>query len=184
MKQLCILLCALLGSCALSSHDHFYALDVRSSHALEARSAFVMQVNLRVSLPVMVDRSELVLGDSAGVSILEHERWAGPLSEQVTTTLGQDIEARRQNVIVASRSVSQPDGPMTSIAVDIVQLTLQSSVGAKIEVRWRVQHGNDVNQGRETFMSAAQVAGFQGLVAALDTCLEKLADRLVLQLPQ
>jgi hypothetical protein len=111
VRALCLVLCTLLaGACALSSPDHFYALDSENSPALKARSAFAMQINLHVSLPMMVDRSEIILSNANGVSILEHERWAAPLPEQFSTTLGQDIEARRPDVIVASRGVSQPDG--------------------------------------------------------------------------
>ncbi len=180
----CFALCSVLaGACALSSPDHFHALDAENSHSLEARTAFARQINLHVSLPVMVDRSEMVLSGSTGMTILEHERWAAPLSEQLGTTLGQDIEARRQDVIVASRSVSFAEGPMTTVSVEVVELSLQMSSGARMEARWRVQSGSDVTQGRETFTSPATAAGYQGLVKSLDACVGTLADRVVSQLP-
>jgi uncharacterized lipoprotein YmbA len=177
--------CALLVSgCLLGRPDHFYALDAGRSQPLEARSNFAMQVNLRVTLPVMVDRSEMVLSSPGGVTILEHERWAAPLSEQFSSVLGQVIEARRQGVIVTSRGIAQPDSPTTQISVDVVQLSLQQRVGATLEVRWRMQRGSDVSQGREVFVAAAPEGNYAGLVQALDKCIGSLADRLVGQLPQ
>jgi uncharacterized lipoprotein YmbA len=182
---LCLALCTLLASaCALSRPDHFYALAPQSAQSLAARSAFAMQINLRVSLPAMVDRSEIVLRDSSSMTILEHERWAAPLLDQFSTTLGQDVESRRQDLIVASRSVSQPDGPMTSVSVEVVQLLLQKGSGVQMEARWRVQNGSDVTQGRETFVSPAPGAGYPGLIDSLNKCIGMLADRLVTLLPQ
>jgi uncharacterized lipoprotein YmbA len=184
VRSLCVVLCAVLaGACALSRPDHFYALGSENSQVLKARSDFAMQINLHVSLPLMVDRSEMVLNDTSGVIILEHERWAAPLSEQLSTTLGQAIEARRQDVIVASRSVSQPDGPMTTVSVEVVELSLQKTMGVRMEARWRVQRGDNVTQGRENFTSPAPGAGYQRLVRSLNACIGQLADRLVAQLP-
>jgi len=183
VRAVCGLLCALLaGGCAVSRPDHFHIL-AGPSQALEARSAFVMQVNLRVSLPTVVDRSEMVLSHAGGVTVFEHERWAAPLSEQFSNILGQDIEARRPSVIVTTRSIAQPDSPMTTIAVEVVELSLRKNLGATLEARWRVQHGTEVAQGRETFTAAPAGAGFDGLVQALDVCIASVADRLVTGLP-
>jgi uncharacterized protein len=172
------------GGCALSRPDHFYALNAGGTEGLQARSAFSMQVSVRVSLPIMVDRSEMVLSHAGGVSILEHERWAAPLSEQFSSVLGQDIEARRQDVIVTSRSIAQPDAPATTISVEVVQLSLLDRVGTRLEVRWRSQHGNEVAQARETFVAPAAGQSYEGLVQSLNTCISALADRLVAQLPR
>jgi uncharacterized lipoprotein YmbA len=176
--------CALLLSGCLSGRpDHFYALDPGRAQPLESRSNFAMQVNLRVTLPVMVDRSEIVLSNPGGVTILEHERWAAPLPEQFSSVLGQDIEARRQGVIVTTRGIAEPDSPITQIVVDVVQLSLQKSAGATVEVRWRLQHGSDASQGREVFVAKTADGSYAGLVQSLDSCIGLLADRLVAQLP-
>jgi uncharacterized lipoprotein YmbA len=184
VRTLWLMSCALLAAGCVSSHpDHFYALDSGRSQQLAPQSAFAMQVSLHVSLPIMVDRSEMLLSGPEGVRILEHERWAAPLSEQFSSVLGQDIEARRPGVIVTSRSIAQPDGPMTGIAVDVVQLSLQKGTGCKVEVRWRVQRANAVTQGREIFAATAVDASYAGLVQSLNRSIAALAERLVAQLP-
>jgi uncharacterized lipoprotein YmbA len=180
-----LLVWALLGGCVLNRPDHFYVLDPGHPAELPARSAFAMQVNLRVSLPTLVDRSELVLTNPKGVAILEHERWAAPLTDQFTRVLGQDIEARREDIILASRSIAQPGVRTASIALDVVELSLQKGADVRMEVRWRLQRGESehVSQGRETFVSTAPDGSFDGLARSLSACIGLLADRLVAQLP-
>jgi len=177
------IVCAVLaGGCAIGRPDHFHALEADSLASAGANSHFVMQVNLRVSLPMSVDRDELVLSNPGTVSILEHERWASPLSEQFSRVLGQNIESRRPNVIVTSRSIAD-SGPTTTVAVEVVQLSLVKGVETQMEARWRIESGTHVAQGRETFVSKAPGAGFDDLVRSLDDAIGTLADRLVAGLP-
>ncbi len=179
MRVWCWILCAILaGGCAIGRPDHFYALDSGNLASVDARSHFAMQVTLRVSLPMIVDRDEMVLSNPGGVTILEHERWASPLSEQISTVLGQDIEARRPDVIVRSRNLAQ-DGPTATIAVEVVQLSLVKGVETHMEARWRIESGSEVTQGREVFGSPARGAGFDELVRSLNDVIGSLADRLV-----
>jgi uncharacterized lipoprotein YmbA len=171
--------------CALNRPDHFHVLDSGSSRTLDARTTFSTQIALRVTLPDLVDRSEMVLVDAEGVQILEHERWAAPLVDQVTSVLGQDIEARREDVIMASRRIARPEAPIATIAVDIVQLYLQKGAGVRLEARWRLQGAKDgtVSQGRETFTAPVADANYAGFARAIDACLALLADKLVAGLP-
>jgi uncharacterized protein len=176
---------ALISGCALNRPDHFHMLDSANPRTLDARTTFATQVTLRVSLPIFVDRSELVLLNSGGVQILEHERWAAPLGDQIVSVLGQDIEARRENVIVASRRVADPASPNASLSVDVVQLALRRGSGVRLEARWQLQdgRGGKVSQGRQTFTAPAADASTQSLVRSLDACLGLLADRVVADLP-
>jgi uncharacterized lipoprotein YmbA len=187
VKQACLLgFLALLSGCAFNRPDHFYVLDSGERRTLAPRTAFATQVMLRVTLPVLVDRGEMVLMNGDDVHILEHERWASPLSDQVTTVLGQDIEARREDVIVAARRVDQSGVLNASISVDVVQLYLQQGSGVRLEARWRLQDGRDgkVSQGRETFTAPAADGGVPSMVRSVDACLGSLADRLVADLPR
>jgi uncharacterized lipoprotein YmbA len=184
-----LLVWALLGGCVLNRPDHFHVLDSGHPGDEVAQSAFAMQVILRVSLPTLVDRSEMVLTNPNGVAILEHERWAAPLTDQFTRVLGQDIEARREDIILASRTIAQPGAHTASIAVDVVELSLQKGTEVRMEIRWRLQRGESergesekVTQGRQTFVSPAPDGSFDGLTRSLSACIGLLADRLVAQL--
>jgi len=176
------MLCMLAGGCAIGRPDHFHALDAGNLASVGAKSHFVMQVKLRVSLPTMVDRDEMVLSNPGGVTILEHERWASPLSEQFTSVLGQDLEERRPNVLVTSRNLAQ-NGPTTSIAVEVVQLSMVKGVETRMEARWRIESGTNVAQGREMFVAPVRSVGLNDLVGSLNDAIAALADRLVAGLP-
>jgi uncharacterized protein len=177
---------ALFSGCALNRPDHFYVLGSEDRRSLDPRTAFAAQVMLRVSLPVLVDRSEMVLMNPDGVRILEHERWAAPLGEQVAAVLGQDIEARREDVIMTSRRSAEPTVSNATIFVDVVQLYLRQGSGVRLEARWRLEDGRDgkILQGRETFAAPAADGGILSLTRSIDTCLAALADRLVADLPR
>lgn len=177
---------ALISGCALNRPDHFYVLDSGNPRTLDPRSTFAAQVTLRVALPILVDRSEMVLLSPGGVQILEHERWAAPLGEQITSVLGQDIEARREDVILESRRIAESGLPNATITVDVVQLTLRKGSGVRLEARWRLQDGRDgkVAQGRQSFTAPAADASFLSLTRSIDVCIGLLADRLIADLPK
>jgi len=188
MKMTCLLgLLALLSGCALNRPDHFYVLDSADRKALEPRTAFAAQFTLHVTLPVLVDRSEMVvMKRDGGVHILEHERWAAPLSDQVTTVLGEDIEARREDVILSTRRIAPPGVPNSTITVDVVQLYLRQGSEVSLEARWRLEDERDgrISQGRETFTAPATDADFLSMTHSINACLNMLADRLVAVLPR
>jgi len=95
-------------------------------------------VSLRVTLPSLVDRSELVLNTSMnGVIVLEHERWAAPLADLVTQTLARDLERRRSDMMVAAQSGSHA-GAAVKVTVDLVQVTVRKGERASIEAHWRI----------------------------------------------
>ncbi len=186
MKLSCLLAgLALISGCALNRPDHFYVLDSGNPRTLDPRTKFATQVTLRVTLPILVDRSEMVLLNPGGVKILEHERWGAPLGEQITSVLGQDIEARREDVILASPRIAEPDLPNATISVDLVQLALSRGSGVKLEARWRLQEGPEgkISQGRETFTAPVADDKFLSLARSIDVCIGQLADRLVADLP-
>jgi uncharacterized lipoprotein YmbA len=182
---LLVTLSMLICGCAFNRPDHFYVLDAGNSKSLAARTAFTTQLTLLITLPVLVDRNELVLMQRDGVKILEHERWAAPLADQVTGVLGQDIEARREDVIMASRHMAQPQIRNVTLAVDVVQLYLQQGVGVRLEARWRLTGASAgaVAQGRETFTAPVADANYASFARAIDECLGLLADKLVADLP-
>ena len=187
MKSLLTAMCilSLLSACATSRPDHFYILSTQPQGASEARSTPATQVALRVTLPSLVDRSEMILDTSAdGVIVLEHERWAAPLADLVTQTLAQDLERRRSDLLVAAQSVNYASGPVIKVAVDVVQMTVHRSERASIETHWRIldpRTGKD-EMGGEVFSAPIRQDGYAAVAQALSECLGLLADRLVGQM--
>ena len=153
-----LMACVMASGCAASRPDHFYALSVQPAQTHASGTGFGRQIGLHVTLPSLVDRSELVLNSHEQVSILEHQRWASPLLDQFSSTLGQDIEARRADLIIANRSLEQGKLPSSKISLEIVS--------------WTAQRGGQVSL--ETEAPAGRVAG--GLLGLLLIIRDAQAD--------
>jgi uncharacterized protein len=183
MKSLALIACALLAltACATSPPDHFYVLDSSPGGARESGTGFGRQVTLRVTVPSLVDRPQMVLTTAGGVEVMDHERWAAPLADLVTTTLGQDIERRRSDVVVLRRSADHPEVAVTRVAVDIDRITVRLGEQVSLEAHWRltdVRTGN-VSLGRGVFTSPQPPKSYGAAALELGTCIGMLADALV-----
>lgn len=173
---------ALLCACASRRPDHFYILSAQPTGASEARTAPATQVALRVTLPSLVDRSELILNTTAnGISVLEHERWAAPLADLVTQTLGRDLERRRSDLLVAP---GRSGTAAVTLTVDLVQVTVRKGERASIEAHWRIidtRTGGD-SVGSGVFSAPVAQDDYAAVPQALSDCLGLLADRLMEQM--
>ena len=175
---------ALLCACATRRPDHFYILSVQPPGASEARTAPATQVALRVTLPSLVDRSEMILNTTAtGITVLEHERWASPLADLVTQTLRLDLERRRSDVLVAP-GIGRSGTAGVTLTIDLVQVTVRKGDRASIEAHWRIldtRTGGDT-VGSGVFSAPVAQEDYAAVPQALSECLGLLADRLAGQL--
>jgi uncharacterized protein len=174
-----------MASCA-GQPDHFYALSTLPSAARPPATGYATHVILSVSVPAVVDRQPMVLSTAGDrVSILEHERWAAPLSELVAGTLARDIEQRRTDVLVGDRGFDQPSDPAIKIKVDLVQLSARREGSATLEAHWRIidaaAHIDEI--GGEVFTAPVASDDYADVARAFSTCLSALADRLAEKLP-
>jgi uncharacterized lipoprotein YmbA len=187
MKLLPLLVCilALAGGCASRQRDHFYVLDAQPAGSNDSRTQFDRRIALSVTVPSLVDRAEMVLTTSGGVVVLDHERWAAPLADLVTSTLGRDIERRRSDAVVLPRGPDQAGIPLVKIAVEIDQVTARLGDQAAIETHWRVTdtRTGKVTIGRDAFVSSQRPQSYSDVAAALSTCIGLLAERLVREIP-
>jgi len=177
----------LLDACAMSHPDHFYILSTQPAGAGQARTSPAAPAALKVTLPSVVDRPEMVLNTSADdVIVQEHERWAAPLADLVTQTLARDLERRRSDLMVADSSVNRAGGGVIiKINVDVVQWTVHRGREASLEAHWRIldpRTGKDLTGG-DVFSSPLGQDDYAAVAQALSQCLGLLADRLVGQLP-
>lgn len=181
-----VCLLSLLSACASGRPDHFYILSTQPAGLAGARMAPATRAALTVTLPAPVDRAEMVLNTSTdGVVVLEHERWAAPLSDLVSQALAGDLERRRGDLLVARAGGNRFRDPALRIAVDIVQLTVRRGGRASIEAQWRIQgaHTGEDVAGGEEFSAAVGTAGYADVAKALSESLGLLADRLASQIP-
>lgn len=189
MKGLSTALCliGLLCACVAHQPDHFYILSPQPQGASVARMAPLTQVTLKVAVPSLVDRPEMILNSSAdGIIVLEHERWAAPLAELMTQTLARNIEQRRSDMLIANHG----SDARIKVLVDVVQVTVGRGQRASIEAHWRIigahtgtdQHAGGETVGGEVFSVPLGEQDYAAVAQALSACLGLLADRLVEQL--
>src|SRR5258708_34560270 len=93
-----------LTGCVTRQRDQFYVLDAQPAGGRESRSEFDRQITLRITVPSLVDRAEMVLASPGGVAVMDHERWAAPLADLVTAALARDMERRRHDVVLLSNT--------------------------------------------------------------------------------
>jgi uncharacterized protein len=181
----CLVVLLGLTGCLTHSPDHFYALTAQTAAPSPRGASFVRQVSLHVTLPSLVDRGELVLAAHDQVTIVEHERWASPLLDQITSVLGQDMEARRPDLVVANRSLEQGALPLSRISIEIVRLAAERGGRVSLETRWRVNDSVTGNAmvGRDSFTAPVASNDYAQIAAALSQCVAQLADALIARLP-
>jgi uncharacterized protein len=186
MKSLGLALLVLpLASCVTRQPDHFYVIDPLPAAATAPRSQFDRQATLRVTIPSLVDRGEMVIATQNGVSVMEHERWAAPLADMIGSALSRDIERRRSDVVVLPRSADKAGIPLIKIAVEIDQVTARLAEHLSIDAHWRVTDARTGKEtlGRDTFVSPQQPQNYADVAAALSACIALLADRLAGEIP-
>jgi uncharacterized protein len=185
LRAACLGAAAILAGCA-GQQDHFYALTTLPENAPAATAAFTTHVILTISLPPVVDRRQMVIATSADqLLVLEHERWAAPLSDLVMQTLGRDLEQRRADVLVADRGFDQPSLIPVKIRVDIVHMSVRAGGQATLEAHWRVVDArrNTDEVGGETFTSPVAGGDYAAVARAFSNDLSSLADRLAAKIP-
>ena len=180
--------CAGLLQCACAgAPDHFYTLNTLPAGGRTAPSAPTIHVHLDVTVPSVVDRSEMVLNSAPnGITLFEHERWAAPLAVQVAQTLASDLEQRRGDILVGDGRFDQSASPPVSIEVDIVQMSAQRSGAATIEAHCRII---DTAAGLDqlavvSLRAPISGAGFAAVAGAYSQALSELADKLAADVPR
>ena len=180
---LCVAL--LLGGCA-SQPDHFYTLSTVPDGARGSLATPALHILLSVSVPSIVDRAEMVLNTSAtDLVVLDHERWPGTLSDQVSQTLARDLERRRDDVLVGDRRFDQAAGRPVALHVDIVKMSARRGGGVVVEAHWRIVDTIAALDlvGSGTFESPLEGADYAAVARAYSRAVGLLADRLTLSLP-
>jgi uncharacterized lipoprotein YmbA len=174
------LLCSFAVCGCVSQADHFYTLNTVPDAARVA-GAPTIHVRLQVTIPSMVDRNEMVLNTGRnGIVILDHERWAAPLADQVSQTLARDIEGKRSDIFVGDRGFDRSAAPPVALKVDIVRMSVQRSGRASIEAHWRIIDSSaGVDElGSGAFEAAITRDDYAAIAQAYSQTLSDLAERL------
>ncbi|MDR6934797.1 MULTISPECIES: PqiC family protein [unclassified Luteibacter] len=169
------LLLAGLAACA-SAPTHFHTLIPPSAPLAGATAPFVIDV-LPVNVPPQVDQPSLVLRQGAsGIAVLDGERWASPLGDEIRGALSADLSARLGTHDVHGLPRAK-DARVVRVQLDVRRFDSEVGGEATLEASWAVR---GADQAATCASRVAEPAGgsYQSLVDAHQRALGKVADQV------
>ena len=132
--------------------------------------------------PPQLSRTELMVRTGpAEVALLENERWASPVNEEIKSALRLELQRR-----LAPLSGLRPDLTKLTLDVDVQHLEAELGQYALIEASWSAtlsaagQRSNDVRVTTCTFQADEKIhSGYVGMVEGYQREVAALADAIV-----
>lgn len=182
-----MLTCVIVAAGCANAPDHFYALTTLPATTRAPVGADCRPVRLSLTIPSMVDRSEMVLNEPANVvRVYEHERWAAPLADEVSATLARDLEQRRTDLLVGDGRFDRPGSVPLAITVDIVRMSARRAGPTTIEAHWRIAgagpKGTD-QLGGNSFSAGVNGTDFAAIAQSYSQALSDLAAVIAATIP-
>lgn len=168
-------LLATLTACA-SAPMHFHTLIPPSAPLAATAAPFVIDVQA-VAVPPQVDQPGLVLRQGAsGVAILDGERWASALGDEIRGALSADLTARLGTHDVHGLPRSK-DAQVVRVQLDVRRFDSELGGSATLEAGWSVR---GPEQAATCASRASEPAGstYDSLVEAHQRALGKVADQV------
>ncbi|HEY9104166.1 PqiC family protein [Chitinimonas sp.] len=173
------ILCLMAG-CTSTPLRYYTLQPPPASPLVVAPPAYQFQL-LPVTVPAAVDREERVVRqDLSSLAVLEGERWAAPLGEEVRAMLAADVARRlgTPNLDALPRGAGQP---LVRARLVLQRFDVWPGGQAAIEAGWTLSRADASEQAKQQctaeFSRAAPLDG-EGQVAALQTLLAQLSARL------
>ncbi len=180
-------LALLVAGCGVTTPPaRFYVLDGATATVSPAQGVLVVGVG-PVELPAYLDRPQIVSRASANeLEISELHRWAEPLIAHVTSTLAENIQARRHDL----RVLPFPWPLGTAVDRQLFLRVVRAEAGPEDEVTivcaWELRERDSarvLHSGRATVSEAIDGRGAEAEVAALSRALLGVAEGLAGLLP-
>ena len=183
----CALFALALSACASSPQIRYYTLSTEPDLKARVTGAALVHHNSyavgAVTIPDLLDRPEIVLRSSANtIEVLDYDRWAAPLSDELQRVLIADLSAR-----LGRNSIIDP-GLMSSLRMDrritisILEFDPARKNESVLEASWTIsgaKSGSSLD-GIKTYR-ARQVAStghsnVEELVATMSALVAKMTD--------
>lgn len=171
-----------LGACVSTPVTHYYTLSP-ANPATQTRAPQQLKFDLQtVSVPVAVDRQEIVLRDgSGGLALLENERWSAPLSDEIRTALASSLARRLGAQDVSSLPVAA-GAEILKIRVAVRRFDAIAGNSVTLSADWSLDSRNKSGKSALTTCSSVIEASAGNSVAAVVQAqqqnIETLAQRI------
>lgn len=170
-----------LTACASTPvHYHTMLPPVTREPAAQPPAPFLVDV-LPVGMPTQLDQSQLVVrqGES-GMAVLDSERWASPLGDEVRGALSSGLAVLLNTQDVAGLPI-QSDKPVVRVKVQIRRLDVWPGQRVQIAADWELTAAN--GSGKERVVHTGRVdepasGGYQDATLACQHAVMDLATRI------
>jgi uncharacterized lipoprotein YmbA len=169
------LLAAIAGGCA-SPGPRFYTLSGTTAEAASPSNLSVMVGP--VSVPALVDRPQMVVTKSAGqVQFDEFNRWAMPLSDNISRVLLADLAQELGTTQVWAHSPPMPATPDVQVVVNVQRFDTTPGDAAVIDVMWTVRRsaGGSTKVGHSLVREPITAPGVESTIAAHSRALARVS---------
>lgn len=166
---------ALLALAACSSAPtHFHTLVPPATAPAAATAPFVIDVQA-VAVPAQVDQPALVLRHGAnGVSVMDGERWASSLGDEIRGALAADLSTRLGTHDVHGLPLGK-DAQVVRVQVDVRRFDSELGGNATLEASWSVR-GTNASANCASHVTQPAGGDYDSLVAAHQQAVAQLAD--------
>jgi uncharacterized lipoprotein YmbA len=181
MHVLVVAGCWTLAACSSSPPTRYYVLNAIVPAA--PVSAMEQSVPVRVqpiAIPAELDRAELVSHEGPNrVRIMDSDRWAAPLDQQIRDTVSEDLAARLPGRLVADPNEPASTEPRRLLSIAMERFDADGSCTITLRAAWTLRGpGDGEKRGAEDIRVPGGGACPGAAPAAMSQALATLADRL------
>lgn len=181
MSSITALLSMGLVACAAGPPTAFYTLDAVDPGGTPASSSVAPPLVVTVSLPEILDRTQLVRRAGPGqLTISPADRWAAPLDDLVRRALAKDLTLRLPGRLV---TVDRPEAASEPavLRVAIEEFTADGAGRVTLDGHWTVTPGEGGTvspPGAIHIVTAASGSSPAAAVQAMSAALAQLGDQI------
>jgi uncharacterized lipoprotein YmbA len=170
-----------VGAGCTSAPVRYYTLMPPPDKALPASQA-TLALDVRVvHTPPQLNRSELMVRSGpAEMTLLENERWASPVSDEIKAAVRVELQRRLGRI-----SGLRPDFAKLTLDIDVQHLEAELGRYALLEASWSAtlsatgQGSNSARATAGTFQAEEKIrAGYAGIVEGYQREVAALADAI------
>ena len=180
----------LSGCSGLNSKTSYYQLSVPPLTSIPTANKDIRVMVGPVSLPALIDQSELVVKDGANsVKLFPNHRWAGSLKNEVERVVASNLTQELSTPHVWSYSQSLQTQFNYQVFLDVQSLESQLGKEVVLDVVWAIKTSNRKDEasskknvikaptinGRTRVTEPVANEGFEGLVEAQSKAFHKVS---------
>ncbi|HEX6706862.1 MAG TPA: PqiC family protein [Albitalea sp.] len=175
-----LMLLGLVAACSTPKPERFHSLLPAERPASRTVADPIYVDVAPVKVPAQVDHAQWVLRQpDDSLLLLEQERWAAPLADELRAALVDGLIARWSTIDV--RGVALPAPAVWRVSVDVQRFESVSGREARLEAAWSVsaaQRGTTALVCRSTLVEPVGEPGVPALAAAHRRTAARLADEI------